>query len=494
MENSVNRTAKSCILKIICTSSARVHFVGILGSGMMPLARLLRHRGLSVSGTDRRGMTERERELMSGIGFSPRHTAEGLDGVDLVVYSLAVSHDTPELRFAKERQIPAVTRADLLGAVASMYATSVAVCGTHGKSTTVAILTHILSSAGMSPTAVSGAALMTGDSLLLGGSDLFVMEACEYKNAFHAIRPTLAVITNIDHDHADFFPDIDAVANSFRHFAGGAGRVMLNGGCPVCARLAFELGAASTYTTPPTQGTPTIHRTSPTHGSLPTHDTPATHSGVLTYGTSTSDYPLVDYTLGTDFTEFTMLLGGEKHCFTLPVAGWGNLMDSVAAISAAYYLGVPVSNICTAIASFHGIERRIQHLGSIGGRAVYYDYAHHPREIENTLDLLKRRHGSVGVIFRPHTYSRTAAFLDGFRSSLCIADAISLVDVYAARESETDGVTSAYLADYIGDRAAFVDPAGALDYILTHSHGAIVLMGAGEVDGILEDIKKRLDA
>jgi UDP-N-acetylmuramate--alanine ligase len=213
----------------------------------------------------------------------------------------------------------------------------------------------------------------------------------------------------------------------------------------------------------------------------------------LTYGTPTSDYPLVDCTVGTDGCEFTMLIDGEKCHFRLPVAGWGNLIDAAAAISAAHRLGVPVSNICASIASFRGIERIIQHLGGIGGRAVYYDYAHHPREIENTLDLLKRRHGSVGVIFRPHTYSRTAAFLDGFRSSLSIADAISLVDVYAARESESDGVTSSYLADYIGDRAALVDPADALDYILTHSHGAIVLMGAGEVDGILEDIKNRLD-
>ena len=458
MENFVTETVKSCILKIIYTPAARVHFVGILGTGMMPLARLLRRRGLFVSGTDRREMTEGERELMSGISFSPFHTADGLDGIDLLVYSLAVPHDTPELRFAKERGIPAVTRADLLGAVASTYTTSVAVAGTHGKSTTVAILAHILSLAGVSPTAVSGAALMTGDSLLLGGSDLFVMEACEYKNAFHAIQPTLAVVTNIDHDHADFFPDIDAVANSFRRFADGAGRVLLNAGCSTSMKLA--------------------------HGP----------SWALTYGTPDADYPLLDYSLGMYGGEFTMLIDGEKCHFTLPVAGWGNLIDAVSAISAAHRLGVPVPEIRTAVASFTGIARRVQPLGSICGRAVYYDYAHHPREIENTLDLLKRRHGSVGVIFRPHTYSRTAAFLDGFRTSLSIADAIALVDVYAARESETDGVTSKYLAEYIGKRAALVDPAVALDYILTHSHGAIVLMGAGEVDGILEDIKKQLDA
>ena len=171
-----------------------------------------------------------------------------------------------------------------------------------------------------------------------------------------------------------------------------------------------------------------------------------------------------------------------------------NELDAVAAISAAHRLGTPVSQISDAVVTFSGIARRIQPLGTIRGRAVYYDYAHHPREIENTLSVLCRRHGGVDVIFRPHTYSRTAAFLDGFRASLSIADAVALIDVYAARESEADGIPSSRLAEHIGSRAALVDPTAALDYILTHSCGAIVLMGAGEVDGILNEIKRRLDA
>ena len=458
MENFVTDTVKSCILKIINTPAARVHFVGILGAGMLPLARLLRHLGLFVSGTDRRDMTDGERGITSGIAFTPYHTANGMRGVDLVVYSLAVPPDSAELVYARGRGIPTVTRADLLGAVASTYTTSVAVAGTHGKSTTTAILTHILSLAGMSPTVVSGAALTTGDALMLGGSDLFVMEACEYKNAFHSIRPTLAVVTNIDHDHVDCFPDIGAVAGAFHRFLFSAGTVMLNGGCPVSMGLAHGL------------------------------------DGVLTYGTPDADYPLLAYTLDADDCKFTMLIDGEKCHFTLPVAGWGNLMDSVAAISVAHRLGLPVHKIRTAVASFTGIARRMQPLGTIGGRAVYYDYAHHPREIENTLTVLRHRHGGVGVIFRPHTYSRTAAFLDGFRASLSLADAIALIDVYAARESEADGIPSSRLAEYIGDGAALVDWADALDYVLTHSRGAIVLMGAGEVDGILDEIRRRLDA
>ena len=457
MEKFVTDDVKSCILKMLYTSSARVHFVGMLGAGMLPLARLLHHNGVRVSGTDRRDMTNDERRITHGIAFTPRHTAEGMGDVDLVVYSLAVPRDTPELVYAMGRGIRAVTRADLLGAVASTYGTSVAVAGTHGKSTTTAILTHILSKAGLSPTAVSGATLTTGDALLIGGSDIFVMEACEYKNAFHAIHPTLAVITNIDHDHVDCFPTIGDVANAFRRFALSAGTVMLNSGCPISMGIADGLSH-------------------------------------LTYGTKNADYPLLGYTLGVDKGEFTMLIDGEKCHFTLPVPGWGNLIDSVAAISAAHRLGTPVSQIRTAVASFTGIARRIQPLGSIGGRAVYYDYAHHPREIENTLTILRRRHGGVGVIFRPHTYSRTAAFLDGFRASLSAADAVALIDVYAARESEADGITSARLAEYIGDGAALVDTALALDYVLTHSDGAIVLMGAGEVDGILDEIKRRLDA
>ena len=457
MENLVTENVMSCILNLLDTSAAHVHFVGMLGAGMLPLARLLHRRGMCVSGTDRRDVTADERMITSGMTFTPYHTADGMHGVDLVVYSLAVPQDSPELVYAAGQGIPTVTRAELLGAVASTYKTSVAVAGTHGKSTTTAILTHILSTAGMSPTAVSGAPLTTGDALMIGGSDLFIMEACEYKNAFHAIRPTLAVVTNVDHDHVDCFPNIGSVAESFHRFLLGAGTVLLNGGCPVSMELAGRLGA-------------------------------------LTYGTPAADYSLLAYTLGVDDSKFTMLIDGEKCHFTIPVAGFGNLMDAVAAISAAYRLGTPVSQISDAVATFSGIARRIQPLGTIRGRAVYYDYAHHPREIENTLSVLCRRHGGVGVIFRPHTYSRTAAFLDGFRASLSIADAVALIDVYAARESEDDGIPSSRLAEYIGNRAALVDLTAALDYILTHSCGAIVLMGAGEVDGILNEIKRRLDA
>ncbi len=458
MEKFDTNSVTSCILSVISSKNSRVHFVGILGAGMLPLARLLARRGIRVSGTDRGNAENPDLLSAEKIDFIPYHTARGLFDADLVVYSLAVPNDAPELVLARGKGIPTVTRAQLLGAVASQYKTSVAVAGTHGKSTTVAILSHLLIEAGLSPTVVSGAALTTGDSLFVGGDELFVAEACEYKNAFHSLKPTVALITNIDYDHVDCFSDIEEVYSSFRDFAIPARHRVLNMECKWSKRLAAELS-----------------------------------SGVISYGTAESDFALIWYSLGACKTDFLLKINGAIYSFVLPVAGLGCLYDAVGAIAAAHLLGVPVSNIRDSIATFSGIERRTEHLGTISGRPVYYDYAHHPTEIENTVDVLTRRHGDVAVIFRPHTYSRTAALMDGFVRAFSGVECLALLDVYAARENPSDGADSRTLKQAVGGRATLCNEWDALEYILSHSSGAIVLMGAGDVHNLLDGIKKRLD-
>ena len=457
MENFDTKFVTTCILNVISKKGAHVHFVGVLGAGMLPLARLLVKRGTRVSGTDRKEPCENHPIRGSGILFTPRHTLDGLDAVDLVVYSLAVPSDNPELLYAKEHGIPLVTRAQLLGAIVSQYKISIAVAGTHGKSTTVAIISHILRGCGLSPTVISGASLSHGDSLLVGGDDIIVVEACEYKNAFHFIRPTIALVTNIDYDHVDCFDGISAVVDSFLTFVRGAEYTFLNLSCENSGSIAFREDI-----------------------------------NTITYGTVDAEYSLCDYTLVEYKTDFSMKIGGELYRFTIPVAGIGCLYDAVGAIAVSCRLGVPVSNICESISTFSGIERRIQLLGSIGGRPIYYDYAHHPREIENTIDVLRMRYGEVAVIFRPHTYSRTFAFMNDFVRVLSSASCVTLLDVYAARENPTDGSTSMELAEKLKNATVSTFDA-ALDYTLSHSNGAIVLMGAGDVDIILSEIKSKLD-
>ncbi len=457
MENFDTKSVKTCILNVISQKDARVHFVGVLGAGMLPLARLLAARGIRVSGTDRASASVDDPIYDCGILFTPYHTANDLKDVELVVYSLAIPTDAPELLYAREHNIPTVTRAELLGAIVSRYQTSIAVAGTHGKSTTVAILTHILNGGGFSPTVISGAPLLCGDSLVIGGDDLVVVEACEYKNAYHSILPTIALVTNIDYDHVDCFDGIDAVSDSFRTFIGRAGQTFLNMACNNSSILAAKM-----------------------------------QKRVITYGTSDSEYGLVYYSLGEYKTDFIMKIDGALCSFSIPVAGVGCLYDAVGAIAVAHRLGVPVSKIRDSISTFFGIDRRIQFLGYIDGRAFYYDYAHHPREIENTIDVLMRRHNGLSVIFRPHTYSRTAALMGEFVRVLSLASNVTLLDVFAAREIPTDGSTSNDLAKNLSN-ATVCDSCTALNFTLSRPGGAIVLMGAGDVDEILSEINNRLN-
>ena len=458
MGDFVNEKPLSCISCDFFNSGPRIHFVGILGAGMLPLARLVASFGALVSGTDKSNRQPGGVLLGENIGFTPYHTARGLDGVDLIVYSLAVPNDSPELVFAKERGIPTVTRAELLGAIATRYKTSIAVAGTHGKSTTVAILTHILNSLGFSPTVVSGAALCGGDSLLVGGNDLFIAEACEYKNAFHSIKPTYALITNIDYDHVDCFSDVGEVIHSFQTFARGAQNTFINLSCGASVTAMKGLS-----------------------------------NRVITYGTAEAEYGLTSYSPRAYKTDFTLKINGEIYPFTIPVAGLGALYDATLAIAAAHRIGASVSQIRDTVATFFGIERRLELLGVLDGHPVYYDYAHHPREIENTVQTLMRRHESLSVIFRPHTYSRTGALMDDFVRAFSGVESVALLDVYAARENPIPGATSKDLATRIGKSAVVCNAENALEYILKTSRGAIVLMGAGEVDGIFTEIKSRLD-
>ena len=446
---------KSYILSLLNGGRAHIHFVGILGAGMAPLAMLLRDLGLTVSGTDLLDGARACELRRKGISVVSEHTSLGLDGVALVVFTLAVPEDTPELVYARAHNIPTVTRAEFLGAILSRYFRSLTVSGTHGKSTTVAMLDCITSAAGLRPTVISGATLTDGSSLRLGASDLAIAEACEYRRAFLHLNPSLALVTNVELDHTDCYPTERDMYEAYLCFLRSSGTAILNIDCPLSRRLAGEDGITA-----------------------------------YTYGTGEADVRLIYHELHAESTYMLVSIEGEVYDFTLSVTGRGNLYDALAAIAAAVRLGISPATIRDGLAAFCGIGRRLEAIGELDGRAVYYDYAHHPTEIENTLTTLGMRHGRVSVVFRPHTYSRTASFMDDFARVLRMAADAVILDIYPAREAPIPGVTSAALAERIGKSAVHLDGEKALDYLLSREPSAIVLLGAGEMDGILNKIKK----
>lgn len=455
MENFTPKADRSYILSVLSSPTAHVHMVGILGAGMMPLAILLKSRGITVSGTDIAGGERADALRCLGITVLSYHSARDVVGADLVVFSLAAPEKCAELTCAARLGIPTVTRAELLGAIMSLYPRSVTVSGTHGKSTTVGMLDMIFCDARLDHTAISGAELASGTALREGNGEIILAEACEYKRAFHHLNPTLALITNIELDHTDCYPTLEAVYDAYLTFARGAETVVLNTDCPLSRRLSGEGGI-----------------------------------NPVTYGTRDADVTLLYADGRADGTDFLVRFGGAVYDFHIPVIGRGNLYDALGAIAVSHALGLHVSNIKAALSVFSGICRRLEPIGILEGRAVYYDYAHHPTEIENTLAALFVRHPRISVIFRPHTYSRTAALMDDFATVLRAASDTVVLDIYPAREEPIEGVTAAALAERIGESAVWLPDSLALEYILDRPSDAIVLMGAGDMSAVLGELAK----
>ncbi len=449
-----NYFANFRLLSHIFERKGRVYMLGISGAGMAPLAAYLASRGVSVSGVDPLGscpILDR-----SAIPVATSHSAYIPTKCDLLVHSLAVADSAPELTEARRRGIPVLTRAELLGAIMAGFPTSVAVSGTHGKSTTTAMIDRILTDAGLSPTVFSGATLEDGSPLRIGQGSVAVCEACEYRAAFLALRPTYAIITNIEHDHTDFYPTLRSVTEAF---------------------TAFSRGAECTILNPDNDATRTV----------------AAASGrVITYGATGSEYPILRHVPRLNATDMTVLVDGEPYDFHLDTPGRGNMLDALAAIALTHTMGVPVSQIATSLAEFRGISRRLEPIGRLCGIPILYDYAHHPTEIENTLDTLRPLYGRICVIFKPHTFSRTLSFMSDFARVLSAASPAIILDVYAAREPHIDGVSDA-LADKIGESALRSTDEDAISLALDASPEVIVLMGAGNLDTALAALRANSD-
>ncbi len=403
-----------------------VHFIGIGGISMSGLAHILIGRHFTVSGSD-----SHESELTDALEkegctcFYKQEASNIHPDYDVVVYTAAISDSNPELTRARELGIPTLTRAELLGQLMKNYKVAVNVAGTHGKTTTTSMITEILLAGNCDPTiSVGGILHSIGGNVRVGKSDIFVTEACEYTNSFLSFYPTIDVILNVKADHLDFFKDIDDIRHSFKLFT---------------EKL-------------PKDGTLIINTDIDNYE----YFYKDTDCEVITVGSNpaTSRYSAADIAYDSaGCCSYTLLIDNKPNgTIKLGVPGEHNVYNSLAAIAVAIKLGLDLETIKKGLCGFSGTDRRFQKKGTFNGVTVVDDYAHHPDEITATLDSAKHfPHNRTWCVFQPHTYSRTKALLGDFAKALSAANIVVLADIYAARETDNLGISSADLQKAIGE-------------------------------------------
>lgn len=402
--------------KIDFKKPIHIHFIGIGGISMSGLAEILLEEHFTVSGSDstESDLTRHLSEMGITI-FYGQKASNIIDGIDLVVYTAAIREDNPEFICAREKGLPMITRAELLGQIMDNYQDSIAVAGTHGKTTTTSMISQILLAAKCDPTITVGGILKAIDgNLRVGKSDVFISEACEYTNSFLHFYPKYSVILNVEAEHLDFFKDIHDIRTSFHKFAANTredGAIIINGEIPDYKEITAGL-----------------------------------RPQIITFGLSDScDFHPADISFDAKAcATFTAMYHDEAlMTVSLGVPGMHNVSNALAAIALSLDLKIPKEDILKGLLSFGGADRRFQYKGCVDGVTIIDDYAHHPTEIRATLTAAANYpHKRLILAFQPHTYSRTKAFLDDFAEVLSMADLVVLADIYAAREKNTYGISS----------------------------------------------------
>lgn len=393
-----------------------IHFIGIGGISMSGLAEILLEEGFVVSGSD-----NQESDIVSSLRANGATVAIGqkaaniTSDIDVCCYTAAIHEDNEEYQAVVSNNIPMLSRAELLGQMMQNYNQAVCISGTHGKTTTTSMLSHILLKTELNPTiSVGGILDAIEGNIRVGGPDIFLTEACEYTNSFLSFFPTISAILNVEEDHMDFFKDIDDIRNSFHAFARllpKKGLLVINGDIEKLSSI-----------------------------------TKGVSCRIITFGTDEKN----DYTAANiEYNELGYCsydLYYKDECILhidLSVGGEHNIYNSIAAVLIARELGISDDAITSGLLSFTGTKRRFEYKGKMGEVTVIDDYAHHPTEIKATLDAATRYpHNDTWVVFQPHTFSRTKAFLTEFAEALSLADHVVLADIYAAREVDTGEISS----------------------------------------------------
>jgi UDP-N-acetylmuramate--alanine ligase len=462
--------------KINFDNPSSIYFVGIGGISMSGLAEILADAGFKVSGSDRSKSSITDILEQKGIKVFYGQKYENItDSIDCVVFTSAIHPDNPEYIATMDKKIPYLTRAQLLGQLMQNYSNPIAVSGTHGKTTTTSMISEILLAADLNPTLSIGGMLRTiGGNIRVGGSDYFVAEACEYTNSFLSLYPKIGIILNIEEDHLDFFKDLADIRRSFNKFARllpEDGCLIINGDIPDFREI--------------------------TEGTVCRIVTYA--SGALCSDKSQADY-YADITGWDEYGHPSFILHSENEDrkYALHVPGRHNVSNALAAIALSDLLKIDTDITGKALQAFNGTDRRFEYKGSVNGVTVIDDYAHHPSEIEATLNAAANYpHKTLWCVFQPHTYTRTKAFMKDFAKALSLADKVVLTDIYAARETDNLGISSQTLQheiEALGHECFFFPSFEQVENFLLKNcinGDLLITMGAGDVHKIGENLLKK---
>ena len=392
-----------------------VHLVGIGGVSMRPLGLVLKGMGLMVTGSDMSASVSTDELINQGIPVFIGHRAENIKGADCIIRTAAAHNDNPEIAAARAAGIPVFERAQAWGEIMKSYKNAVCISGTHGKTTATSMMTHILMEANTDPTVMIGGYLpLLHAGHRVGHGDTIVLESCEYCDSFLNFFPTLAVVLNVEADHLDYFKDLKDVQKSFHKFAELATSCVISNGDDPHTIEAME--------------------------------------GVdhITFGLKEGNR-ITAANMCPDWRHFDVICDGKFYChLDMGVLGKHNALNALAVAGAAWMMGIPGEAVSRGLESFHGAGRRMEFKGNFNGAEIYDDYAHHPDELAATIDAV-RSMGDRRIVlaFQPHTYTRTKALFDDFVRELKKADVVVLAEIYAARERNTIGISSADLAAQI---------------------------------------------
>ncbi len=426
-----------------------VHLVGIGGVSMRPLGLVLQGMGLLVTGSDMNASVSTDELIAGGIRVQIGHRAENIEGACCIIRTAAAHNDNPEIAAARAAGIPVFERAQAWGVIMQKYRNAVCVAGTHGKTTTTSMLTHVLMAAEKDPTVMIGGNLpLLGAGHRVGAGDTILLESCEYCDSFLNFSPTLAIILNIEADHLDYFQDIAQIRHSFRQFAAlSSGQILANGDDENTRQALAGMDYVSF----------------------------GLAQGNRVRGVAPSS----------DWRQMDVECDGVFYCrLELSVIGKHNMLNALAAMGAAWILGIDGAVAAQSLKDFHGAARRMQYRGNFHGADIYDDYAHHPGELAATLAAVRattdRR---LVVAFQPHTYTRTKALFDDFVRELRKADVVILAEIYAARERNTIGISSRDLQAHIPGSVYCETLPQVTAYLkqIARPNDIILTIGAGDI-------------
>lgn len=427
-----------------------VHLVGIGGVSMRPLGLVLKGMGMVVTGSDMSASVSTQELENQGIPVAIGHHAENIEGADCIIRTAAAHNDNPEIAAARAAGIPVFERAQAWGEIMKSYKNAICISGTHGKTTTTSMMTHILMEANLDPTVMIGGYLpLLHAGHRVGHGDTILLESCEYCDSFLNFFPTLAVILNVEADHLDYFKDLEDIQKSFHQFASLA-----------------------------------------TFGVIANGDDPHTVSAMqgidyVSFGLGEQNR-IHAANMHPDWQHFDVICDGEYYChLDMGVLGKHNALNALAAAAAAWMMGIPGEAVSHGLESFHGAGRRMEFKGKFQGADVYDDYAHHPDELSATVSAVRSAMPGRRIVlaFQPHTYTRTKALFDDFVRELKKPDVVILSEIYAARERNAIGISSLDLAKQIPGAIYCETLPEVTDQLreIVREGDVVITMGAGDI-------------